>query len=122
MPNIDVEVNKRDYAVACEPGQENHVRDLARYFDAQIQNLKKSGVKRSGVKTADINYMVLASLILADELTEARNRIDQLEDELERRARTLSRGGNGSDDERVTHVLETIADRLETVAAGLEAA
>ena len=117
MPNIDVEVNKRDYAVACEPGQENHVRDLARYFDAQIQNLKKSGVR-----TADINYMVLASLILADELTEARNRIDQLEDELERRARTLSRGGNGSDDERVTHVLETIADRLETVAAGLEAA
>ena len=120
MANIDVEVNARSYSVACEAGQENHVRDLARYLDAHIQNLKKSGVK-----TADINYMVLASLILADELTEAHNTIDQLKEDLDRKSRSLPQGGAAApagDDPRVTGALDQIANRLETVADQLGAA
>jgi len=65
MSQIEVTINDRDYKVACEDGQEDHVRQLARYVDKHIENLTASLGQ-----VGDARLLVLASLVIADELSE----------------------------------------------------
>ena len=42
MAQLTIEVNGRPYLVGCEDGQESHLRELARLFDSQVQQLSDS--------------------------------------------------------------------------------
>ena len=37
MPSVQIAVNGRNYDVACDPGQEQHLRELARSLDGRIR-------------------------------------------------------------------------------------
>ncbi|HEV2082407.1 MAG TPA: cell division protein ZapA [Brevundimonas sp.] len=67
MATVTVEVNGRPYAVGCADGQEERVRMLARQFDDHVRNVA-SEVGHVG----DIRLFLMAALLLADELHEAR--------------------------------------------------
>ena len=66
MSQIDVTVNGRSYSIACDDGQEDHLRDLAAYVDKRVQEL----VATLG-QVGDLKLLVMASLLIADELSEA---------------------------------------------------
>ena len=69
MPKVDISINGRLYAVACDDGQENRVRELADMVDSRVKQLTGPGPV-GGVGETQI--LVLAGLMLADELSETK--------------------------------------------------
>jgi cell division protein ZapA len=66
MPQIDVTIHGRRYPVVCEPGQETRVTALAAKVDGIVRQIAASG----GLAN-EAQLLVLASLVLADEASEA---------------------------------------------------
>ena len=71
MATVTVEGNGRPYAVGCADGQEERVRILARQFDSHVRQIA-GDVGHVG----DLRLFLMASLMLADELHEARQRLE----------------------------------------------
>jgi cell division protein ZapA len=69
LPKVDININGRLYAVACDEGQEGRVRELAGIVDSRVRQLTGPGPV-GGVGETQI--LVLAGLMLADELSETK--------------------------------------------------
>lgn len=74
MPQVSIEIANRSYELACGPGEEERVRELAHYVDNKVSDLR-----RQMPGTAEIKLMVFAALLLADESREARGLARQAE-------------------------------------------
>jgi cell division protein ZapA len=118
MPQLSVTVNGRAYSVSCEEGDEEHLMALARYLDKRARELSASVGQVS-----ETRLFLIASLTIADDLSEALAKIEDLEAEIE-----SIKGGRPTVSERVertetmaAEMLEVAARRLEDIAGRLEA-
>lgn len=67
MSQVTITINSREYAVACEDGQEVRIYQLARMLD------EKAKMITQGVGQINENMLLaMVGLLLADELTEAK--------------------------------------------------
>lgn len=67
MADVTLEIGGRRYDVTCRDGEEPHLRRLAELVDA------KAGQARAAVGGVnEVRQLLLAALLLADELLEAR--------------------------------------------------
>ena len=113
MAQVDVTINDRSYRIACDDGQDGHLTELADYVDSRVKELVSS-VGQVG----DARLLVMASLLIADELSETLTALHRKEEA----------GGNGAavdtspTMEHVAQTMENLADRIERIAARLEAA
>ena len=111
MAQVMLTVNGRRYSVGCQDGQEDHLLGLSKYINQKIDELKGSMDQVS-----EAHLLLMAGLLLADELHEAYIQIDD------------EKSGNSNKDsstdeieaEKVATALESCADRLESIAARLE--
>jgi len=101
MATVTVEINGRPYAVGCADGQEERVRILAKQFDGHVRQ-----VAGEVGHVGDIRLFLMAGLLLADELHEAR-----LANPAAEPAAAPSDG--------VAEALNAVAARLEKIAQGL---
>jgi cell division protein ZapA len=124
MAQVEVSINGRSYMVACGEGQEAHVARLGRYIDQKVQTL----VKVVG-QVGDARLLLMASLLVADELNETGQALTMAKGELataatdrERvRAETLTVPPRPAPDELVlARTLDTLAARIEAIAAAFE--
>ncbi len=111
MPQVDVHINGRRYQIACDEGQEEHLSQLAEYVDKRVQEL----VGAVG-QVGDARLLVMTSLLVADELSEAYSTLEENSD-----------SGNGPGnvagyerDEALASMLEAMASRIEALASGFE--
>jgi cell division protein ZapA len=100
MAQVDIVINGREYRIACEDGQEAHLRSLAGYIDDKIGEL----VGAVG-QVGDTRLMVMASLLVADELSDTREELAQAQ---------------GSASDAAAEQLDALAARMESLAAALE--
>ncbi|MEX0751722.1 MAG: cell division protein ZapA [Xanthobacteraceae bacterium] len=77
MAQVNVTINARQYRMACEDGQEQHLLKLAEDLDRRIAQLRNNFGE-----VGDTRLTVMAALTVADELAEAAKRIRRLEEEL----------------------------------------
>lgn len=77
MGQVNVSINDRSYMIACDDGEEERLRELASYIDKHVSDLAQS-VGQVG----DARLMLMAGLLVADEMTEAVARVRELEAEL----------------------------------------
>jgi len=77
MAELNVTINTRQYRVACENGQEEHLLELSQDLDQRIAQLRASFGE-----VGDTRLTVMAALTVADELSEAGKTIRRLEQEL----------------------------------------
>jgi len=111
MGQVGVEINGRAYSIACADGEEDRVRDLGRYVDKTVKEL----VGKVG-QAGEARLLVLAALQITDEL------VDKIEEN--QRLGTIASDATGSR-AAVDHArksVETLADRIERIAASLEKA
>jgi cell division protein ZapA len=108
MAQVSFLINGRPYEVACGDGEEDHLRDLADYVDKTVQKLIAS-VGQVG----DARLLVMASLMIADDLSEALQKLDEP-------GAGAGAQDNGADQD-AAGTLENYAERLEKIAARLEA-
>lgn len=102
MPQISLRVSGRDYDLTCGDGEEAHLHELAAYIDGKV-----AGLRANGAKGSDAQLLFMASLIIADELSEATTP--------EKDAPGKAESGP------VAEVLEAAAVRLERLAAQMSA-
>ena len=77
MAHVNVTINSRQYRMACDDGQEDHLTRLAGELDQRIDALR-----RDFGEIGDMRLTVMAALIVADELAEMGGRLGRLEQEL----------------------------------------
>ena len=113
MGQVAVTINGRSYEVACDDGQEDHLVRLASYIDKKVAELITS-VGQIG----DTRLLVMSSLLLADELSEAYSELTSLrgdDDEV-----PDSPAPDSPANETLVAGIETLAQRVEDIAARLE--
>lgn len=108
MAVVDVKINQRMYQVACDDGQETHLMKLAEGIDQRVRDLSASMGQ-----VGDARLILMAGLLLADELTESLEAIESMT------GQEVSAEGSNED---VGNILENTADRVMRIAEGLERA
>jgi cell division protein ZapA len=110
MAQVNVTINGRQYRMACEDGQEEHLTRLAADVDARIEQLRGSFGE-----VGDARLTVMAALTLADELTEAGRRIRHLEEELSglRDARVIASDRAQQTQAAIVAALNSASERIE---------
>ena len=109
MATVNVMVNGRPYSVGCEDGQEAHVAALAREFDRQVQE-----VGGQVGQVGDLRLFLMAALMTADELADAKLRLAQAQSQIAGRQADRSQT-----DHRTVAAIESAANRIEALAANL---
>jgi cell division protein ZapA len=102
MPQVSIMINGRSYPVACDEGEESRIRDLARVIDSKV-----AGFARQVGQAGEARLLVLAALVLADELNEANEAARRL-------------GTHAPENVAVAGSVSRLAQRIEAVAARLE--
>ena len=104
MPQVSITINGRAYPVACNDGEEERIRELARGIDAKV-----AAFARQVGQAGEARLLVLAALVMADELAEANAAAQRL-------------GGDQpvADHSAIAGNVSRLAQRIEAVAARLE--
>jgi len=79
MSEVTVTINGRVYKMSCDDGQERHLLGLAEHVNRHVESLKEH-VGQVG----DTRLLLMAAIMVADELGEANRRIEALEGDIDR--------------------------------------
>ena len=99
-----MKINGRDYLVACEDGEEKHLAFLSQYINKQVESLVES-VGQVG----EARLLLMAALMVADELSEANEKLDAL-----KKGNKKIVSGNSDQLDQICQRIEDIALRLES--------
>jgi len=117
MSEVTIYINGRSYNIFCDNGQEARVSDLAAYIDQRLQQ-----ISRSGAAYNDAHLMVLASIVLADELFDAREAGKALKATSPAVPTQPPVVANKEDDAVVLRVIEQLTRRVEIISARVQQA
>jgi cell division protein ZapA len=116
MAVVNVMVNGRAYTIACDDGEEDHLRDLAAHVDGRVKELLSS-VGQVG----DSRLLLMAALLITDDYFDAQNKLTAHREQVGEL--------NGAHDELherleqselfAAEALENAAKRMEDMAAKL---
>ncbi len=118
MAQVTVRINGYSYVVGCEDGQEPHLLLMAAQVDSRVES-----IKAIGGNSGEPRLLLLASLLLADELHDTRNEVEALRVEAEQlRARIAQRPRPPKSDAEAVARVSRLASKAEQIANGLEEA
>jgi cell division protein ZapA len=116
MSSVNISINGKQYRVACEPGQEQRLTQLAMDFDERIASMRA----RFG-EVGDARLTVMAAMMLGDELVDARAKIAKLEADIA--ALNIARAGAtdrlSRTEAAVASALDAAADKIERMTLAL---
>jgi cell division protein ZapA len=111
MAQVTLRINGYAYTLGCQDGEEAHLHAMAAEVDQRID-----GVKASAGPSGEARMLVIAALLMADDIYELRQKV--------------AAGGSGvpdsaagsapAADSRLGRRLGKLAKRAEDIAAGLE--
>jgi cell division protein ZapA len=113
MAQVTVRINGYSYVVGCEDGQEAHLQAMAEQVENRI-----GSIKALGGQSGEARLLVLAALLLADELHDVRRELQH--------ASVASRNGHAPSaraqkkEKDLARSLGRLANRAEEIAAGME--
>jgi cell division protein ZapA len=110
MAQVNITINGRKYQVACDDGQEAHLTRLGDYVDKRLNEL----VAAVG-QVGDSRLLVMVSLLLADELLDLYSETESLK-------KNEDGSSSARAEEDIGALVEKIAERIESIATGLEQA
>ena len=116
MAQVTVTIDGKQYRMACDEGQEEHLTDLAERFDRYVSHLKGSFGE-----IGDQRLTVMASLTIADELNDAERRIRGFEEELEvlREGRVAAADRARATQSAIANALNAASERIERMTQEL---
>jgi cell division protein ZapA len=109
---VTVKINGFTYTVGCEDGQEAHLQAMAAQVDSRIDS-----IKALGGNSGEIRLLLLAGLLLADEIHDIRIEMDTLRTAAGQPPRPA---GKPEADAEMGKRLGKLAVRAEQIAATLE--
>lgn len=109
MSDVTLTINRRAYTVACEDGQEDHLRGLGRLVEERVEEL----IGSMG-QIGDQRLLVMASLLFADDAKASREALQEAQE----KADALS-AAKAAEDEAAS-AMEDLAARIEELAGAIE--
>ena len=121
MKTVQARVYGKDYTLACDAGQEQHLMQLIKQVDARALRLDQAvGNLR------DDMMLLYTALMIADELHDAQKENARLKAEFESARRLAEAGSNDKRlavlEEDLAENLSELAERIGSLAGKLEAA
>lgn len=113
MKTIKAVVYGKEYTLACDDGQEQHLQQLVQQLNSRARTLEKAvGKLPEGL------MMIYTALMISDELHDAQRESTRLRDELAHTQRLLH--DNSPDDARLAALEEEVATNLQELAQRIE--
>ncbi|MBS0247614.1 MAG: cell division protein ZapA [Proteobacteria bacterium] len=116
MGTVNATIAGRQFRLACEDGQEEHLQALAHDIDQRIIDLRA----RFG-EIGDTRLTVMAALMVADEMNEMTRKMHRLEDEIAalKDARVVAADRAKAASDAVVGAFNSAAERLEGITRKL---
>lgn len=114
MAQIDVTINGRNYQIACDDGQEDHLLQLGEYVDRRVKEL----VAAVG-QVGDSRLLVMVSLLIADELAETFAELKNAGTKGADEAAASAEASAAIAEDRLAATIEAAALRIEKLAVRL---
>jgi len=114
MGQVSVTLNGRAYRLECGEGEEAHLLELADYLSTHVEKMK-----RKFGQVGDDRLILMASLVVADELWELRRQLQELRASLaeSRRDKSIADESAKSMQNDLAKRVGALADRLERLNA-----
>ena len=103
MAQVTIRINGFAYTIGCKDGEEQHLLSMAREVEHRIDS-----IKASAGQSGEARMLAMASLLMADEVFELRQRVDEL----------IAQAGGP--DPKLSRKLNRMAKRAEQIAANLD--
>lgn len=110
MGQVSVTLNGRTYRLECSEGEEPHLIELAEYLGTHVDTMR-----RKFGQVGDDRLILMASLVVADELWELRRQMEEMKTTLAEARRDKSAA-----DETAKTLQADVAARLGAAAERLE--
>jgi len=116
MAQVIATIAGRQFRLACEDGQEDHLQALAKDIDQRVIDLR-----RKFGEIGDTRLTVMAALMLEDELVEATQKMRRLEDEIAalQDARLVAADRARATSDAVVGAFNSAAERIEGITKKL---
>jgi cell division protein ZapA len=114
MGQVSVSLNGRNYRLECSEGEEAHLIELAEYLGSHVDEMR-----RKFGQVGDDRLILMASLVVADELWELRRQLDDLKALLAeaRRDRSAAEATAKAAEVELAGRVNAAADRLDLLNA-----
>jgi cell division protein ZapA len=111
--SVQVTIAGRSFRMACAPGEEEHLEVLAAQIDKRIQDMRVAFGE-----IGDQRLTVMAAITMADELSESRRRIADLEDQVAALQQAAAERADASAAlvESMAQTIDLAARRIEGIA------
>jgi cell division protein ZapA len=115
MAQVTLRINGYAYTLGCQDGEEEHLHAMAAEVDQRIE-----GVKASAGPSGEARMLVIAALLMADDLYELRQKLAAGGAVGLGSAHDPASGSAPAADARLGRRLGKLAKRAEDIAADLE--
>ena len=107
MAQLTIRINGYGYTIGCQDGEEQHLQSMAAEVERRIDT-----VKTAAGPGGEARMLVMAALVLADDLFDTRKKLAELE--------AMPAGTAPKPDRKLGNRLNRLAKRAEDIAAELE--
>ncbi|HET9715566.1 MAG TPA: cell division protein ZapA [Pseudolabrys sp.] len=116
MAQVNATIAGRQFRLACEDGEEDHLLALAKQIDQRIIDLR-----RKFGEIGDTRLTVMAALMLADDLAETADKMRRLEEEITalHDARLVAADRAKAASDAVIGAFNSAAERIEGITKKL---
>ena len=116
MAQVQVNIDGKLYRMACDDGQEEHLRSLAAKLNGKVSDMKVAFGE-----IGDMRLTVMAAITIADELAEAHQQMSQMKGEITRLSaqRDHVEIDLSSRETEAAGAILALAARIERVAKGM---
>jgi len=118
VAQVNASIAGRQFRLACEDGQEEHLQTLAKDLDERI-----AGLRQKFGEIGDTRLTVMAALMVSDELAEITRRVRRLEEEATalKDARVVAADRAKAASSAVVNAFNSAAERIEGITKRLNA-
>ena len=115
MTTIQVHINGREFHLACDPGQEELLVALSQEVDDRVRQLSRQ-IPQAG----EPMLLLLAAVMLADELSDEKRQVHELKSEIYRLRELTDEDPAGESQARLMDFEAAMAETLKEVTARIE--
>ncbi|MGD9869397.1 MAG: cell division protein ZapA [Hyphomicrobiales bacterium] len=116
MGQVAITLNGRAYRLECDNGEEDRLRGLAAELDEHVERLKQQFGQ-----VGDDRLLVMAALMIGDELAETRLRLDEANAKLADIFRSRAAEDQAFDEAQAeaAETIASLAERVEELTAAM---
>ncbi len=116
MAVVHIRIHGREYDVACDDGQEEHLRFLADEVDERVRSLGFGMSNNPG----EAMSLLLAALTMGDEIVENKREIKELAGQVKRLVAQAAEDKKPAQPDRMVEIESAMAVTLEEIALKIE--